>query len=90
MSGKYSELIQKAREPEIQIDRMPEKPQTREPINQNTDKPETKTEPEVNLCVKVPKSWRIHWSAEAKRHDTTMTAIIVEALTAKFGKPENQ
>lgn len=45
-------------------------------------------EPEVNLCVKVPLSLRRQWAAEAKRQGTTMTAAIVEALEAKFGRPD--
>jgi len=63
-TGRYGDLIKKAREPE----------------NQN--------EPEVNLCVKVPKSLRQHWAAEAKRQGTTMTAVIMAALNDRFGKPD--
>jgi hypothetical protein len=74
MAGKYGDLIKKAREPE----------------NQDTGIPENQiTEPDVNLCVKVPKSLRQHWAAEAKRQGTTMTAVIVEALSDRFGKPES-
>ena len=90
MPGKYGDLIKKAREPDNQ--------QTNKPTNHKASKPNsqitsTETEQtsvedkEVNLCVKVPKSLRQHWAAEAKRQGTTMTAVIVEALTAKFGKP---
>lgn len=75
--NKYTDLIQKAREPENQKSGL-------ETISAAPDA----TEPEVNLCVKVPKSLRQHWAAEAKRSGTTMTAVIIEALTAKFGKPE--
>ena len=46
-------------------------------------------EKEVNLCVKVPISLRQHWVAEAKRQGITMTSVIVEALSDKFGKPDN-
>lgn len=42
----------------------------------------------VNLCAKVPLSLRQHWAAEAKRGGTSMTAVIVEALTERFGTPE--
>ncbi len=91
MPGKYGDLIKKAREPEDQI--------TSNPNNQKTSKPDTQItrtesehtrveEKEVNLCVKVPKSLRQHWAAEAKRQGTTMTAVIISALTAKFGKPQ--
>ena len=83
MPGKYGDLIKKAREPENQ--------QTSKPDSQIT-RPEREQaeieDKEVNLCVKVPKSLRQHWAAEAKRQGTTMTAVITEALTAKFGKPQ--
>lgn len=42
---------------------------------------------EVNLSIKVAKSRRQHWAAEAKRQGTTLTAAITEALSAKFGEP---
>ena len=71
-TGRYGDLIKKAREPE----------------NQNTNFPENQNEPEVNLCVKVPKSLRQHWAAEAKRQGTTMTAVIMAALNDRFGKPD--
>ncbi len=54
--------------------------------SQQTSKPETQEE-QVNLSVKVPKRLRRHWVAEAKRHDTTLTAAIVEALKSRFGEP---
>ena len=41
----------------------------------------------VNLSIRVPKRLRMHWVAEAKRHDTSITAVITEALNAKFGAP---
>lgn len=78
MSGKYSDLIRKAREPENQ------KPGL-EPIQDVAPPPEP--EQEVNLCVKVPISWRRHWAAESKKQGITMTAVIIEALESKFGKP---
>lgn len=75
MSSKFGDIIQKARENEAQ---------SVKPDDQIT------SEPEANLCVKVPKSLRQHWAAEAKRSGTTMTSVIVEALTQKFGLPDNQ
>lgn len=81
MSGKFGDIIGKAK-------------QTSKPDNQTTGKPEkqtltksTETEKMVNLCVKVPKSLRQHWAAEAKRQGITMTEVITEALNQKFGKP---
>ena len=41
----------------------------------------------VNLTVKVDKSRRQHWAAEAKRSGMTLTHVITKALTAKFGEP---
>ena len=49
---------------------------------QAQEKPE-----EVNLSIKVTKKLRRHWVSEAKRHDTTLTAVIIEALKARFGEP---
>ena len=81
MSGKYGDLIKQARKPENQ------KTSQSTPADQMRETTEEATEPEVNLCVKVPVSLRRHWSAEAKRQGTTMTSVIVEALKAKFGEP---
>lgn len=82
MSGKYGDLIKQARKPENQ------KTSQTAPTDQTGETTEEAvTEPEVNLCVKVPVSLRRHWSAEAKRQGTTMTSVIVEALKAKFGEP---
>lgn len=81
MSGKYGDLIKQARKPESQKNTQPP------PADQRGETAGEATEPEVNLCVKVPVSLRRHWSAEAKRQGTTMTSVIVEALKAKFGEP---
>lgn len=74
--SKYKELINAAR--------------TRENKKGKKTKTEQGTEsgPEVNLSIKVLKSRRQHWAAEAKRHGTTLTAAITEALSARFGEPE--
>lgn len=72
--SKYGQLIKEARKQE----------------NKKARKPETEQrspEEEVNLSIKVPKSRRQHWAAEAKRQGTTLTATITEALSAKFGEP---
>ena len=44
-------------------------------------------DPMVSLTVKVPKSWRKHWTISAKQEDTSVAAEVVEALTQRFGKP---
>ncbi|MEG3440035.1 hypothetical protein V0288_23100 [Pannus brasiliensis CCIBt3594] len=85
MTGKYGDLIKKAREPENQITGIPENQKPGIPENQIIQ-----SDSDVNLSVKVPKSLRQHWAAEAKRQGTTMTAVIVEALIDRFGKPDNQ
>ena len=46
------------------------------------------SEPSVNLSIKVAATRRRHWAAEAKRQGTTLTAVITEALSKKFGEPE--
>lgn len=90
--SKYGDLIKQARKTENQKTNQPENQPTSQPANQIAAPDDTQAtpepEPEVNLCVKVPLSLRRHWAAEAKRQGTTMTAAIVEALEAKFGKPD--
>jgi hypothetical protein len=87
MSGKFGDLIRKARETEQQ------------PEDQNAGKPENQKEnqeavllvekeKDVNLSIKVPESLRRHWAAESKRLGVSMTAAITEALTERFGRPD--
>lgn len=73
--SKYGALIKEARKTESKKTRKPES-------EQRTD-----SEPEVNLSIKVPKSRRQHWAAEAKRQGTTLTAAIMQALSERFGEP---
>lgn len=74
--SKYGALIKEARKTESQ--------KTRKPVEgQATD-----SEPDVNLSIKVAATRRRHWAAEAKRQGTTLTAVITEALSEKFGEPE--
>ena len=70
----YKQLIQKARKSDSQLNDLPERQETKEL--------------EVNLCIKVPKSLRQHWAAEAKRQGTTLKAVISQALEERFGLPE--
>jgi len=83
--SKYGELIQKARKPENQHSRNddslvePPSPDIAEKAN---SRPE-----EVNLSIKVPKRLRRHWVAEAKRRDTSLTAVIITALKETLGEP---
>ncbi|HEX8001042.1 MAG TPA: hypothetical protein VF528_21850 [Pyrinomonadaceae bacterium] len=73
--SKYGQLIKEARKQE----------------NKKARKPETNgdsSEPDVNLSIKVSAARRRHWAAEAKRKGITLTAVIIEALSGKFGEPE--
>lgn len=73
---------QKNGKPEIGISGKPESQKARKPETSADDKVEY-----VNLTVKVDKSRRQHWAAEAKRKGMTLTDVITKALTAKFGEP---
>lgn len=97
--GRYGALIKQAKQvqPENQISKSPETASTREPNNQTSGQPENQKtsqlvleEKQVNLCVKVPESLRRHWAIQAKIQGVTMTAVMVEALTERFGKPDDQ
>ena len=93
--GKYGSLIRQAKQPKPdgQITSKPDNQQTRRPDNQSAGQPEPDNqvkEKQVNLCVKVPESWRKHWAIQAKIQDITMTDVMVEALTQKFGLPNDQ
>jgi hypothetical protein len=90
--GKYGDLIRQARQ---ETSGKPDDQITEKPLNQETIKPDSQIasqseEKQVNLCVKVPESIRRHWAAESKRQGVTMTDVIIEALTQKFGLPDNQ
>ena len=73
--SKYGDLIKKARESE--------------PDNQISGLSEQQSEKEqfVNLCIKVPLSQRRYWMSKAKEQGITVTSVIIEALTQKFGEP---
>jgi hypothetical protein len=100
--SRYKDLIQNAKKPDNQNTNNPESKITNEPTNQKSKKSDshksgqTKSQPdsqiveipEVNLCIKVPKNLRQHWSAEAKRQGTTLKAVISQALEDEFGLPE--
>ena len=91
--GKYSNLIRRARQADSQKTRQvePDNQMHGLPVNQMASKPDGQTEEKrVNLCVKVPESWRKHWSIQAKIKDITMTEVMIEALTARFGLPDDQ
>ena len=85
--SKYGDVIKKARKQASQKETQKETQKESEPKNQKSGLPDAKAE-EVNLSIKVPKRLRRHWAAEAKRRDTTMTAVVIAALTEKFGEPD--
>ena len=60
------------------------------PESQNTVKPvyQSTGDRGVNLSIKVPESRRRHWASEAKRQGTSLTAVILESLSKRFGEPE--
>ena len=77
-TGKYGALIQKAKSADNQNASKPENQKTGLPENQRED---------VNLSIKVPRQLRRHWVSEAKRQDTSLTAVIIALLKEKFGEP---
>ena len=88
--GKYKDLIDKAKKTKNQASKKSDDQKTGKPESQiEGEEAQLPEEKEVNLCIKVPISLRQHWAAEAKRQGTTMTSVIVEALSEKFGKPDN-
>lgn len=72
--SKYGALIKEARKTESQKTRKPDD--------------ESASEPDVNLSIKVAAARRRHWAAEAKRQGITLTAVITEALSQRFGEPD--
>ncbi len=94
-ASKYGAMIQKARNLENQNTGLPEDPPTILPESQQSGKPENQNagqrerEEEVNLSIKVPKRLRRHWVAEAKRRDTSLTAIITASLKEILGEPQD-
>ena len=87
---RYADIIQKAREseaaePEQEVEEAVALPDSQ--TGQMEVAPGKVVEEMVNLSIRVPKRLRMHWVAEAKRHDTSITAVITEALNAKFGSP---
>lgn len=53
-----------------------------------TKKAKRQPEDLTSLTVKVPDNLRVHWLIAAKKEGTNLSAVIVEHLTKKYGKPE--
>ncbi len=88
--SKFGAIIEQAKS---QNASKPESQKTIKRENQNTRKPEKKIAKntvikDVNLSIKVPESRRRHWVSEAKRQGTSLTAVILESLSKRFGEPE--
>jgi hypothetical protein len=74
--SKYGALIKEARKQDT-------KKAKKQEAGESSDSDE-----DVNLSIKVAKSRRQHWAAEAKRQGTTVTAAVTEALSERFGEPK--
>ena len=70
----------RASEPEVQNTSNTENQNYSNAEVQNTGKPEM-----ANLTIKVSKAKRKHWGVEAKKDNTNLTQVIIEALIAKYG-----
>ena len=57
--------------------------------NSNAVVPPAEDEPAVSLTIKVPLSYRQHWQIEAKKRRTSVTSLVVEALSKELGLPES-
>lgn len=89
MSGKYGDLLKKAKQANQEsVDDNTEiqesvKPEIQQPVKEEIQAEEK----EVSLTIKVPISWRQHWVAECKREGKTLKEVVTEMLTEKYGKP---
>ena len=70
----------RASEPEVQNTSITETQNYSNTELQATGKPEM-----ANLTIKVSKARRKHWGVEAKKDNTNLTQVIIEALIAKYG-----
>ena len=70
----------RASEPEVQNTSITESHNYSNTELQDAGKPEM-----ANLTIKVSKARRKHWGVEAKKDNTNLTQVIIEALIAKYG-----
>lgn len=80
MTGKYGKIIDKARNAEGQL------PDSAE-VDTSAIPSHELPQPDVNMTIKVPKAWRQHWVSKAKGEGSTLTAVIIDALTERYGRP---
>ncbi len=83
MGTNYKEILQQVEQ---------EKQKALKQESKNTDNPTSKQtsnnasmqvdndEPLVNLCVRVPKSWRMKVKATAVSHDVSLNQLVVKAI----------
>ena len=96
----YGAIIAEARKPENQIaEKISQK--TRKVENQKTRKPDSRKaseskiltlnvkEEEVNLSIKVALRRRRYWMGQAKLKGETLTEVIIEALSKRYGEPKD-
>mgnify|MGYP001813462076 CR=1 FL=1 len=90
--GKFNikALRQQAEQTSQPDDQTPSQPDNRKPVKPDSHMSGQPDERRVNLCVKVPETWRKNWANQAKIQDVTMTQVMVDALTDKFGLPDDQ
>ena len=100
MTGKYGNLLKKARGENSEADKDNKsapldtakqeavKPALQFDANtENMTEAETVKEKEVSLTIKVPRTWRQHWVAECKRSGKTLKEVVAEMLAEKYGLP---
>ena len=72
----YGDIIQQGRK---------EEKQQKSQLVVNTANGKTRDEESVNITIKVPRKSRQFWTSKAKLEGLTMTEVLVEALTERFG-----
>lgn len=100
MSGKYGDLLKKARQKESEADSQSNAVDSdsvkeqevntalQQAVNtENSSESETVSEKEVSLTIKVPISWRQHWVAECKREGKTLKEVVTSMLREQYGLP---
>ena len=85
--SKFAGVIQSARQADESTQAASNNQKTRKPDSQIATTPIPLDEA-VNLSIKISRKRRQHWAAEAKRQGTTITAAVTDALSAKFGEPQ--
>ena len=56
-------------------------------VNAESGKAVNAEDKPVNITIKVPRKSRQYWTAQCKLQGVTMTEVLVQALTERFGLP---